>query len=201
MPPINTVSVLLSVGNDCVIFDAWGRAEDWLELLKKRNLNLRAIYSTHGHPDHISAAPDLAEQLDIPWYLNHFDIPLIEWGAELLNFFELPPVKKDYKKPEDLVAGFYETLKLPVEIIGLPGHSAGGVAFYFKAEKILIVGDTIFSDSIGRYDLPGANLSELKNSISKIYNMNLPNDTIVVFGHGKHSTIGELKNNNFYFKC
>lgn len=200
MPPNNTNSVLLSVRSDCVIFDAWGRASDWIDLLKKRSLNLCAIYSTHGHPDHISAAPELSEYFNIPWYMNYSDIPMIEWGSGLLNFFELDPIKKDYKKPEDLKDGFYEILSLPVRIIELPGHSAGGVAFYFQAERVLIVGDTIFQESIGRYDLPGSNLEQLKKSISKIYNMNLSDDTVVVFGHGPHSTIGELKNNNSYFQ-
>ena len=200
MPPINTNSVLLSVGSDCVIFDAWGRAGDWEELLKKRKMNLCAIYSTHGHSDHISAAPELSEKLDIPWYMSHFDIPLIEWGNPLLEYFEMPKIKSDYKHPRDLPAGIYDILGLLVTVIDLPGHSRGGVGFYFESEKMLIVGDTIFADSIGRYDLPGANLSELKNSISKIYDMNLSDDTVVVPGHGAHITIGDLKKQNPYFK-
>lgn len=200
MPPINTVSVLLSVGNDCVIFDAWGRASDWEKLLLERGLNLKTIYSTHGHADHISCAPELAEKFNIPWYMNHLDLPLIEWGAGLLEYFELPKIKPDYKKPMDLISGFYEMLGLPVHIIEMPGHSAGGVGFYFESEKVFIVGDTLFADSVGRYDLPGAGLAQLKESISKIYNMNMPDDTIVVFGHGPHSTIADLKKNNPYFK-
>ena len=60
LPPMNTNSVLVSVGTDCVIFDAWGKATDWERVLSERGLNLRAIYATHGHPDHISAAPSLA---------------------------------------------------------------------------------------------------------------------------------------------
>lgn len=199
MQPINTNSVLLSVGNDCVIFDAWGSSSDWEKLLSERKLNLTAIYSTHGHSDHISAAPELAQKFNIPWYLNHNDLPLISWGNELLKYFQLPEIV-DYKSPENITAGFYEILGLPVQIIELPGHSLGGIGFYFESEKILIIGDTVFSDSIGRYDLPGGNLQTLKNSIGKIYNMNLPNDTIVVSGHGTPTTIGKLKTENYYFK-
>ena len=57
MPPQNTQSVIVRSGVVCVIFDPWGRAEDWENVLKERGLTLRAIYVTHGHPDHISAAP------------------------------------------------------------------------------------------------------------------------------------------------
>jgi len=201
MPPVNTNSVLLSVGDKCVIFDAWGRASDWIKILNERGLNLTAIYSTHGHGDHISAAPELSEKLNIPWYLNHFDIPLIEWGNGLLEYFELPKIKPDYKQPLDLIAGHYEILGLSVQVFELPGHSAGGVGFYFPAEKILIQGDTLFQESVGRTDVPGGNKKVLEQSIAQIYNFNLPDDTIVVFGHGAHSTIAELKINNPYFKA
>ena len=61
MPPENTNSLLVTVGKEAVIFDAWGNAVDWEKLLESRGLRLRAIYSTHGHGDHISAAPFLAE--------------------------------------------------------------------------------------------------------------------------------------------
>lgn len=199
MQPINTNSVLLSVGSDCVIFDAWGFASDWEKLLSERKLNLVAIYSTHGHSDHISAAPELAKKFNIPWYLNERDVQLISWGNEILKYFELPEIK-DYKLPENITAGLYEILGLPVQIFELPGHSLGGVCFYFESEKILIIGDTIFQDSIGRYDLPGGDLELLRGSISKIYNLHLPNDTIVVHGHGEYSTIEHLHKNNRYFK-
>ena len=200
MEPTNTNSVLLSVGNDCVIFDAWGRAGDWKKLLSDRGLKLLAIYSTHGHADHISVAPELSELFNIPWYMNHFDLPLIEWGNALLEYFELPKIKPNYKKPEDVVAGYYEILGLPVQVIELPGHSRGGIGFYFETEKILIQGDTLFQESIGRTDVPGGDSKMLMESIEKIYNMNLPDDTVVVIGHGAHTTIGELKKNNPYFK-
>ena len=70
MPPMNTNSVLVTMGVDAVIFDAWGRAADWQSLLQQRNLNLRAIYATHVHPDHISAAPALAREMDVDWFLH-----------------------------------------------------------------------------------------------------------------------------------
>lgn len=200
MNPQNTNSVLVSVGSDAVIFDAWGRAQDWEKLLSERNLNLKVIFSTHGHSDHISAAPDLAAKYDIPWYLNHKDEDLIMWGNPLLEYFEMPRINSDYKKPEDLSECILNILpSIDMQVIETPGHSAGGVSFYFPDYGILLTGDTLFRDSFGRYDLPGGNPKELKKSISKIYNMNLPNETYVVHGHGIDSTIDILKKQNPYF--
>lgn len=201
MPPENTNSVLVSQGEDAVIFDAWGRAEDWEKLLSDRHLNLRAIYSTHGHSDHISAAPDLAAKYNVPWYLNSGDEDLIMWGNALLDFFEMPHIAPDYKKPEDLHAGSQNVLpNIQMQIIETPGHSAGGVSFYFPAFGVLLTGDTLFRDSFGRYDLPGGDAKTLSKSISKLYEMNLPDETYVVHGHGVDSTIELLKQQNPYFK-
>lgn len=77
LPPENTNSILVSCGDDCVIFDAWGRASDWENILRNRGLNLRAIYATHGHPDHISAASMLADKFGVDWFLSDQDNYLI----------------------------------------------------------------------------------------------------------------------------
>lgn len=201
MPPENTNSVLVSVGRDAVIFDAWGRAADWEKLLTERGLRLRAIYSTHGHSDHISAAPDLAAAHDVPWYMNAADNDLIMWGNALLDFFEMPHIQPDYRRPTDLHAGEFEILSgVRMQVIETPGHSAGGLAFYFPDFGILLTGDTLFRDSFGRYDLPGGNADILRASIAKLYDMNLPDETYVVHGHGVDSTIGILKAQNPFFR-
>ena len=201
MQPEFSNSILLIRGSDCVIFDAWGRASDWAEIIAKRGLNLCAIYSTHGHYDHISAAPELAQKFNIDWYLNHRDLFLIPWANAALDHFGLPSISDDYKRPIDLPAGDLDVLQGHVAtIIESPGHSSGGVIFHFKDEKVLIIGDTLFQDTVGRYDLPGADVNELLGSISKIYNMNLSDDTVVIHGHGPNTTIGWLKQNNRHFK-
>lgn len=200
MPPENTNSVLVSVGGDAVIFDAWGRASDWENLLKSRGLNLRAIYSTHGHSDHISAAPELAAQFNVPWFLNRRDENLILWGNPILDFFELPHIDSDYKSPSDLTVGRAEILDgVVMDVIETDGHSAGGVSFYFPDFGVLLTGDTIFRDGVGRYDLPTGDAVALQKSIQKLYDLNLPDETYVVHGHGLDSTINWLKHNHPYF--
>lgn len=199
MPPENTNSVLVSNGGACVIFDAWGRADDWIKMLDSRGLRPVAIYSTHGHPDHISAAPQLAAHYGVDWYLHAADWNLLGWGGEILDYFGVPRMSGG-PKPCDIEIGDAEPLpNLHMRVIGAPGHSAGGVMFYFMNDGLLLTGDTLFANGIGRYDLPGANPVALQKSIADIYNMNFPDNTITIHGHGAPSTIGKLKHENPYF--
>lgn len=200
MPPENTNSLLVTVGKEAVIFDAWGNAVDWEKLLESRGLRLRAIYSTHGHGDHISAAPFLAEKYDVPWYMNSEDNVLIDWSNGLLKYFGLPLIEGDYRQPMDIEAGDIEVLPgVHVEVIETPGHTPGGLAYFFPDFGILLTGDTLFRDEIGRYDLPGGDVNALLQSVSKLYEMGLPDDTFVVHGHGIDSVISDLKRDNKYF--
>ncbi|MCL2629072.1 MAG: MBL fold metallo-hydrolase [Alphaproteobacteria bacterium] len=201
MPPENTNSVLLTSGSDAAIFDPWGRTENWEKLLAARGLDLRAIYATHGHGDHISAAALLADKLNVPWHMSHKDLNISFMVNPLIEYFGLPPVPKDTKLPLDLPAGKVEVLPgIAAEIYDAPGHSKGGLVFYLESAKLLIIGDTLFQDTVGAYHFPGGDPSELKRSISKIYELNLPDDTLVIHGHGPETTIGWLKENNKYFK-
>ena len=200
MPPTNTNSVLVSVGSDAVIFDAWGNAKDWEKVLLERGLKLRGIYSTHGHPDHIVAAPVLAKAFDVDWYLNPKDEFLIGWGHELLDMFNLQHIHDDYKKPVFISGGNMEILPdMNMEIMDAPGHTPGGLMFYFPQYKILLTGDTLFADSVGRCDFPGGNEEELKQSVRNLYDMDLDDETYVVHGHGMDTTIDWLKKNNKFF--
>ena len=200
MAPEFTNSVLVSCGDDCVIFDAWGRATDWVNLLRQRNLTLCAIYSTHGHPDHISAAPDLVLATGCKWFLSADDFNLIGWGDELLCGFGLPPITRGVL-PEKLPTNSVQILpNLVMDIIKCPGHTAGGVSFYFASERILLVGDTLFADSVGRCDLPGGDEVELMQSVRALHDMNLPADTTVIPGHNDITTIARLRVENPYFR-
>ena len=202
MPPMNTNSLLVSRGGDAVIFDAWGRAVDWERVLLERGLRLYAIYATHGHPDHISAAPSLARAFNVDWYLNSRDEYLIGWGNELLDMFGIPHIHSDYKKPIHISSGNMEILPdIKMEIIESPGHTPGGLMFYFPQYKILMTGDTLFRDGVGRTDFPGGDESQLIQSIHNLYEMDLDDETYIVHGHGMDTTIEWLKNHNPFFKA
>lgn len=202
MPPQNTQSVVVSDAGKCVIFDPWGRAQDWEKFLDARGLDLCAIYLTHGHPDHIAAAPALAAKFNVPWFLHSGDFRLVGWGNDLLEYFGLPPITIKDVRPTALELARTEILpNIYMDIIELPGHTPGGVAYHFPDEKIMIIGDTLFQESVGRYDLPGGDKNMLLKSIANVYDMDLPNDTEIIHGHGMATTIDWLKKNNPFFKA
>ncbi len=202
MPPENTVSVLVSVGDDAVIFDAWGRAFDWENVLSERGLKLRAIYATHGHPDHIAAAPALSREFNVDWFLNEKDNFLIGWGNGLLDMFNIPQIAPDYKKPKNIPFGTIEILPgMDMEVMESPGHTPGGLMFYFPKYNILLVGDTLFQESYGNTAFPGGDEKQLFESIGKLYKKDLPNGTWVIHGHGMETSIDWLKKRNKFFKA
>lgn len=200
MSPTNTNSVLVSRGYDGVIFDAWGRADAWTRELNAQGITLRAIYATHGHGDHISAAPALCAKYGVPWYMGVGDANLIPWGNAILEYFELPPIAPDAPRATDLKTGTTTILgDVKMNIIPAPGHSPGGVMYHFPDNRVLISGDTIFRDGVGRCDLPGGDDAALRETIHNLATMNLPDDTYVVHGHGNDSTIGILRTTNTWF--
>ena len=201
MSPQNTNSVVIFDGANCVIFDPWGHADDWEKYLESHDMKPTAIYATHGHSDHISAAAKIATRFNIDWHMSHNDLDLIEWGNGLLEYFNLPKLSPNDKAPIDLVPGEHIILSgTKMHVFALPGHTRGGMGFYFPDYNVFIVGDTLFQDSYGRTDLPGGNENILFQSIAKIYNMQLPDTTAVIHGHGMHTTVGWLKQHNPFFK-
>ena len=200
MPPENTVSVLVSVGGDAVIFDAWGKADDWVKVLSERGLKLRSIYATHGHPDHIAAAPELAKNFDVDWFLNEKDNFLVGWGNGLLDMFNIPQIAPDCKRPKNIPLGTIEILPgMEMEVMESPGHTPGGLMFYFPKYNILLVGDTLFQESYGNTAFPGGDEKQLFESISKLYKKDLPDGTWVIHGHGMETSIDWLKKHNEFF--
>ena len=116
--------------------------------------------------------------------------------------FGIPHIHDGYKKPVNLLSGTTEILpEIQMEIMESPGHTPGGLMFYFPEYKILLTGDTLFAESFGRYDFPGGNVEQLQKSIRNLYNKNLDDGTYVVHGHGMDTTIGWLKQHNRFFRA
>ena len=160
------------------------------DLLAKKGLEPAAILLTHGHFDHIGAIPGLLEKFpNLPVYLHEKDVPMI---GHPLN--QLPPEYPPFQKPRNLVSlDKLEDLD-ELEVLETPGHTPGGVCYYFPKDKLLLSGDTLFAGSVGRTDLPGGDMATLMDSLQKL--TALPDDTLVIPGHGMHTRIALEKSGN-----
>ena len=98
----------------------------------------------------------------------------------------------------ELVHG--QELEFGCRCIHTPGHTPGSVSFYFRNEKLLIAGDTLFQGSVGRTDLPGGNPAQLKSSIQERLYV-LDDSTVVITGHGPQTRIGQEKRFNAFVRA
>lgn len=159
--------------------------------------NLQYILCTHGHFDHISGVAQLKEKYpQVTVVCGAEDAPALSSPAlSLAEVFGLPfnPcfADKTVKSGDRLFVG-----GLNVKVIGAPGHSLGGVVYYFPEENVMFTGDTLFKRSIGRTDLYGGDYSVLLKTLEKF--KNYPAETVIYSGHGEKTTIDyELKYNPY----
>ena len=164
------------------------------EVMLKMSLEPAGILLTHAHFDHIGAIPELQRlHPGLPVYIGAKDVAAI--GHPMNQF---PPEYPPIPRPDNL---FSEPGQFPLppamETIDTPGHTPGGVCYYFPEEKLLLSGDTLFAGSVGRTDFPGGDMVALMDSIGKL--KRLPDDTVVIPGHGPTTTIGAEKTSNPFF--
>lgn len=149
------------------------------------------ILLTHAHIDHISAIKELMDLIPVSkFYLNEEDLPLYNSPANELQ--PLMPALNNPPIPQS------EIESCEFRIIHTPGHTRGGVCFFFEKMGSLFSGDTLFKSSIGRTDLPGGDTDTLMSSIKEKL-LSLPNDVKVYPGHGPSTTIGIEKDTNPFF--
>jgi hydroxyacylglutathione hydrolase len=184
---------------EAIVIDPGDEIERILAILAKHQLSLKAIVITHAHIDHIGGAQKLKAATGAPVYMNENDQPLydaIDMQAEWLGME--PPPQTDIDSP--LRDG--DTIRMgatALHAIHTPGHTQGSVSMWMPSENKLIAGDTLFRDSIGRTDLPGGDGRQILRSIhAKL--LPLPEDAVVVPGHGELTTIGREKRFNPFLR-
>jgi glyoxylase-like metal-dependent hydrolase (beta-lactamase superfamily II) len=182
---------------DCVIIDPGGDPQRIIEAVHSAGLRPRYILCTHGHADHTGAAALVHEAFEAEFYLHSADVAYSigppQWLVMALGGFETPP------DPDEELEG-ESSLPLGdgvVELIRTPGHTPGSTCFKF--EDMLFTGDTLFRESIGRYDLPGGDGEQELASIRDRL-LTLDDATRVFPGHGPSSTIGYERRNNPFLR-
>lgn len=188
------------VSREAVLTDVGGEAERLLSAVSQHQLKLQAIWLTHGHLDHASGVADLTEQQSVPVLGPHqSDDYWLQALPEITANYGFPVSKpltptRWLEDGDELSVGEHKFI-----VYHIPGHTPGHVVFYNQANNLLIAGDVLFRESIGRTDFPGGNHADLIHGIqSKL--LTLPDSTRVLPGHGPMTTIGHEKLHNPYLR-
>ncbi len=187
------------VTREAMVIDPGDEIEDIAAILRRHNLKVKQIVITHAHIDHVGGAMKLRALTGAPILLNQNDsalLKMLDVQAAWLGMTAPGEVKIDdeLRHGENLSAG-----SIAADVIHTPGHTEGSVCLYFPAEKLLIAGDTLFAGSIGRTDLPGGSFEKIMRSLHQRV-LALPDETIVVPGHGPKTSIGDERERNPYLK-
>ncbi|MFA7332557.1 MAG: MBL fold metallo-hydrolase [Candidatus Delongbacteria bacterium] len=196
--PFETNAWLLSpASGGVVVVDPGMEAGELLERLEERGRPLERILLTHGHLDHAAGCALLVRRYGCPVHAHpadHFLVrSLVDQGA--WYGYQLEAVPEPLEPLHDgqrLALGAGE-----LEVLHTPGHSPGGVCFRFLTAEgpRLICGDTLFEGTYGRTDLPGGSLAQLVRSVrERIFP--LPDDTLLLPGHGSTSTVAQERRSN-----
>jgi hydroxyacylglutathione hydrolase len=180
---------------EAIVIDPGDQIEDVLALIEKHNLQVKQIVITHAHIDHVGGAMKLRVATGAPILLNQNDYALLKMLDVQAAWIGM---KNPGKVEIDGSVGQADTIQagsLTANVIHTPGHTEGSVCLYFPAESKLIAGDTLFAGNIGRTDLPGGSMEKIIDSLHEKV-MALPDDTLVVPGHGPLTTIGEERESN-----
>jgi hydroxyacylglutathione hydrolase len=178
---------------EAVVIDPGGNAAELRLELAGLGVQCKAILITHGHWDHLGGVADLAEGTGAKVYMAEAERALLENLPDLV-----PPGTPARSYTPDVLLQGDERLELAgisFETLEVPGHSPGHLAFF--TEGCLFSGDVLFSGSVGRTDLPGADWEVLVESLRELTER-FPPETVVYSGHGPPTTLGvELARNPF----
>jgi len=180
---------------EAIVIDPGADVSKIVEILERHALKVKAIVITHAHFDHIGGAEKLRALTGAPVWMNGSDEMIAKSLPLQCALFGVPQAKNpgiDFKAKEGdvLTVG-----NAAFQVLHTPGHTPGSVGLYVPSEGMLVAGDTLFFESIGRTDLPGGSGKKIIQSIhEKIFT--LPEETIVLPGHGRNTTVAHEKRFN-----
>ncbi|MCS7023613.1 MAG: MBL fold metallo-hydrolase [Bryobacteraceae bacterium] len=184
---------------EAIVVDPGDEIEMILAVLQRHGLRLQAIVITHAHIDHIGGAAKLKAATGAPVWMNERDQALydrLDVQAAWLGVRTPEQTEIDHPAREGdilkLASGAGAT---EFHVLHTPGHTPGSLCLYLPAQQTLVAGDTLFRESIGRTDLPGGDTHQILSSIeTKLFT--LPEETLVIPGHGPKTTIGHEREHN-----
>jgi len=198
---VNTY-ILEDSSGDCAIIDCGcydvSEFQELTSFIEEKKLKPVLLLNTHCHLDHIFGNRYLLEKYNLRALSHEMEEMNRKEGPRHALLFglsmEMPPEPERFIADNEIIRFCSTDLK----VLSVPGHSAGGLAFYSKNDGCVFTGDALFAGSIGRTDLPGGDSETLMNSIkNKLFT--LPESTVIYAGHGSESTIGiEIKTNPWF---
>ena len=189
----NSYIIFDEKSNEAMVIDPGGEPEKIINMLNDQGVeSLKYIFLTHCHADHIGGVPQLKDAKGGKILISRADAEgLYNPEVSLAPYIDMPNIELEADSridDDDLI----HIGNLEFQVISTPGHTKGSVCLYYPEGRLVFTGDTIFSGSWGRTDLPTGNFVEIMNSISNRL-MVLPDETIVYPGHGKVTMISDEK--------
>jgi glyoxylase-like metal-dependent hydrolase (beta-lactamase superfamily II) len=185
--------------HEAMVIDPGDDIDDVLTIIRKHRLVVKQIVITHAHIDHVGGAMKLRAATGAPILINQNDYALLKMLDVQATWLGM---KSPGKVEIDQSLEQADTIKagsIVANVLHTPGHTEGSICLYFPDEKKLIAGDTLFAGSIGRTDLPGGSFEKIIDSIYEKL-LPLPDETLVIPGHGSSTTIGDEREHNPFLK-
>ena len=197
--PIETNCYIVSDPDtkEAVIIDAGDDADLILRYIENHGLKVKYLLNTHGHFDHMQANDAVRDKTGAPLGIHADDVELLLHPEKVSGgmFMQV----KSCREPEKILHNgdilFFGACQL--QVIYTPGHSRGGCCFYAAKEKVCFTGDTLFRGSVGRTDLYGGNMANLRKSVNERLAV-LPDDVTIYPGHGPESDMAFERRANPY---
>jgi hydroxyacylglutathione hydrolase len=204
-----------STKKECIIIDPGGSDAEIMARVDILNMVPTGIALTHGHVDHVAALGKLQEGYGargykLPIAISSADRHFLGMGGrethresleflglDEMSFFGIDPT--ELPKADVRLKDGDRVFDMDLIVLETPGHTPGSVCFYSEKEGILLSGDTLFFDGVGRTDLPGGNDRKLRESIQNKIGV-LPPETRVFPGHGPFTSVEREKRGNPYLK-
>jgi hydroxyacylglutathione hydrolase len=198
-PFMENTFVLFDETGECVVIDpgCYEKEEETqlVDFIISKNLKVKKVINTHCHIDHVLGNSFVKRKFNVPLYIHPKEeqqLRAVKSYAPNYGFAGYQEAEADGFMNEGEEVSFGNQ---KLQVLFVPGHSPGHVALYHPSSKVIIGGDVLFENSIGRTDLPGGDFDTLINSIHQKF-FTLPDDVTVYCGHGSETSIGFEKRTN-----